>query len=87
MRCTHPSLAKIETITARLLNHALHMRLVASGKLIPTILLTAFPQEADRVRALRAGVTCYLAKPFEETELATCVASALASARPGRRPS
>src|SRR5262245_10757912 len=42
----------------------LHNRLAGSGNTIPTILITAFPNDADRARALRAGVVCYLAKPF-----------------------
>ena len=57
----------------------LHERLAAAGKSIPTIVITAFPQAADRVRALQAGVLCYLSKPFEESELAACISSALGS--------
>jgi CheY-like chemotaxis protein len=34
----------------------LHDRLVAAGKAIPTIVITAFPKDADRARALQAGV-------------------------------
>ena len=55
----------------------LHDRLIASGKTCPTIVVTAFPKEADRVRALRAGVICYLAKPFDHRELVGCIMSAL----------
>jgi FixJ family two-component response regulator len=51
----------------------LHDHLVRSGKIIPTILITAFPKDADRGRALGAGVKCYLAKPFSEIELLTCI--------------
>src|SRR5262245_7442713 len=57
----------------------LHTRLVESGTAIPTILITAFPNERDRVRARQAGVICYLAKPFNDEELLSCVRSALAS--------
>ena len=57
----------------------LHDQLVRSGKIIPTILITAFPKEADRGRALRTGVKCYLAKPFSESELLTCIQSGLGS--------
>ena len=57
----------------------LHERLAAAGKSIPTIVITAFPQAADRMRALQAGVLCYLAKPFEESELVACISSALRS--------
>jgi FixJ family two-component response regulator len=55
----------------------LHDRLVAAGESIPTILITAHPDETARSRALRAGVLCYLAKPFSEDELLGCVRSAV----------
>ena len=55
----------------------LHDRLVASGEPIPTILITAFPDERARERALQAGVTCYLAKPFSEDHLLACIRSIL----------
>lgn len=48
---------------------ALYGQLVASGRQIPTILITAYPDEAVRSRALNAGVTAYLVKPFSEQEL------------------
>ena len=52
--------------------------LVGSGNFVPTILITAFPDEGDRLRAKRAGVHCYLVKPFNESELLACIQSALA---------
>jgi FixJ family two-component response regulator len=55
----------------------LHNRLVASGEPIPTILITAFPDERSRERALQAGVICYLAKPFSEDDLLACIRSNL----------
>jgi FixJ family two-component response regulator len=55
----------------------LHDRLVASGKIIPTILITAFPNATDRARVLKAGVHCYLPKPFDEKDLLACLRSAL----------
>ena len=54
----------------------LHDRL-ASCKPIPTILITAFPDERARERALQAGVVCYLTKPFSEDELLACIRSIL----------
>ena len=57
----------------------LYDHLVGSGRQVPTILITAFPDDKDRARALRAGVSCYLAKPFNEAELLACIRSALAS--------
>jgi FixJ family two-component response regulator len=53
----------------------LHNRLVASDEPIPTILITAFPDERSRQRALQAGVTCYLTKPFSEDDLLVCIRS------------
>jgi FixJ family two-component response regulator len=55
----------------------LHNRLVASGEPIPTILITAFPDERSRDRSLQAGVTCYLTKPFSEDDLLACIRSIL----------
>ncbi len=55
----------------------LHDRLVRSGNLIPTILITAFPNARDRVRAQRAGVRWYVTKPFKESELLDCIREAL----------
>ena len=61
----------------------LHHRLVGSGNAIPTILITAFPNYRDRTRALKNGVRCYLAKPFNENELLDCIRGALkTSGRP-----
>jgi FixJ family two-component response regulator len=57
----------------------LHDHLVRSGKNIPTILITAFPRDADRGRALRTGVKCYLTKPFSDSDLLACIQSGLGS--------
>ena len=51
----------------------LHQHLVASNHAIPTILMTAYPDERVREQALKANVVCYLAKPFEAEELLDCV--------------
>ena len=56
----------------------LHERLVASGISIPTIVITAFPQDADRFRAEQSGIWCYLAKPCDEMQLLRCIRAALA---------
>lgn len=47
----------------------LYGRLVVRGTPIPTILVTAYPDEQTRARALGAGVSAYLAKPFSGSEL------------------
>jgi FixJ family two-component response regulator len=61
----------------------LHDHLAQSGRTIPTILVTAFPNDRDRTRAVKAGVVCYLAKPFNDQDLLRCVRSALESRRVG----
>jgi FixJ family two-component response regulator len=63
----------------------LHQRLSASENPVPTILITAYPDDGVRERALSAGVIGYLSKPFEEDDLLACVRSALTSARSGGR--
>jgi len=55
----------------------LHRHLVASGKTIPTILVTAYPDDTARQRALADGVVCYLSKPFDESDLFACIRSSL----------
>jgi len=44
---------------------------------VPVIFLSAFGDEADRVRGLRAGADDYIVKPFGADELKARVASAL----------
>ena len=62
---------------------ALHQQLASSGSPIPTILITAYPDDAVRARALKAGVYCYLAKPFAAEELLGCVGTAITAGRQG----
>jgi FixJ family two-component response regulator len=61
----------------------LHSHLAQSGKTIPTILVTAFPNDRDRARALKAGVVSYLVKPFKDADLLECIRSGLESHRVG----
>jgi FixJ family two-component response regulator len=56
----------------------LHRRLVALGKSIPTVLITAFPEKNVRASALGAGIVGCLTKPFGEQVLLDCISSALA---------
>lgn len=60
----------------------LHRHLVDAGYAIPTILVTAYPDEADRNRALNDGVVCYLCKPVDDYQLERCINSALKSSKP-----
>src|SRR3546814_3685798 len=63
----------------------LYRHLIAVGTPIPTVLVTAYPDEAVRARALKAGSRCYLAKPLEPDALLGCIRSALASLTGGAR--
>ena len=63
----------------------LHRHLSASGKVIPTVLVTAYPDDGVRERALAAGVSGYLSKPFDENDLLACIRSALTNARSSGR--
>lgn len=55
----------------------LHRQLVSSGNRIPVILITAYPDNATRTRALQAGAIAYLAKPFNDDDLLECINAAL----------
>ena len=55
----------------------LHRELLDAGCAIPTILVTAYPNEGDRERALNEGVVCYLRKPVDEQVLKRCLHAAL----------
>ena len=56
----------------------LHRHLIHAGYMIPTILVTAYPDETTRNRALLDGVVCYLSKPVDDEHLERCLLSALA---------
>jgi FixJ family two-component response regulator len=57
----------------------LYRSLIDRGHTIPTILITAYPIDADRDRALDDGVVCYLGKPVDGTLLKRCLRAALGS--------
>ncbi len=59
----------------------LYGRLIDAGRAIPTILITAYPDDTVRERALNDGVVCYLRKPFEEADLLLWVREALGRGR------
>ena len=59
----------------------LYQVLVASGERIPTVIITAHPEELTQARARQAGITCYLSKPFAPDDLVECVREALAKQR------
>jgi FixJ family two-component response regulator len=60
----------------------LYSRLIAAGHKIPTILVTAYPDEAIRARALKGGIVCYLLKPFDDNDLMDCVRKAVEGGKP-----
>ena len=60
----------------------LHRRLIDAGYAIPTILVTAYPDDDVRARALNDGVVCYLRKPVDEKHLMRCLRAALHSGEP-----
>jgi DNA-binding response OmpR family regulator len=62
----------------------LYQKLVASGNGIPTVIITAHPEELTQARAREAGITCYLTKPFGPDELLECVNEALARSQGSR---
>jgi FixJ family two-component response regulator len=60
----------------------LYRHLANAGYSIPTILVTAFPNDTDRVRALNDGIVCYLRKPINDEHLIRCLRAALPSGEP-----
>lgn len=52
--------------------------LIARGVRVPTIFITAFPEENTRRQAMMAGAVGYLGKPFSEESLIRCLDAALA---------
>ena len=55
----------------------------ARGKDTPFIFITAFPDDTTRARALQAGATCFLSKPFAGPNLISCLCVALEQDRRG----
>jgi CheY-like chemotaxis protein len=60
----------------------MYQQLLARGERIPTVLITAYPEDTLRARAREAGIVCCLIKPFAPDELLECVNRALGSAAP-----
>ncbi len=57
----------------------LYRNLINSGRPIPTILMTSYPDADVEARALSEGVVCYLRKPLDARHLVRCVRAALKS--------
>jgi FixJ family two-component response regulator len=60
----------------------LHGRLIKLGYAIPTILVTAYPDEGVRDQVMKDGVVCYLSKPVDDGDLERCLRSALNRGKP-----
>ena len=52
-------------------------KLIAQGYHLPIIFLTAFPEVRARAQALAAGAIGFLAKPFNDEMLITCLNEAI----------
>ena len=61
----------------------LYRALIAAGAFIPTVIITAHPEELTQSRAREVGIGCYLSKPFAPDELLECVGEALAKPKRG----
>jgi FixJ family two-component response regulator len=57
----------------------LQRRLIEQGVDMPTIFITAFPEEGTRARAMTSGAAGYLGKPFSVESLVECLDVALGS--------
>jgi FixJ family two-component response regulator len=57
----------------------LYRHLIETGRAIPTILVTAYPNDVDKARALNDGIICYLRKPVDEQNLVQCLRAVLRS--------
>ncbi|QGZ64970.1 response regulator transcription factor [Paraburkholderia acidisoli] len=47
------------------------------GLAVPVILMTAFAKDGDEARAKALGATCFLNKPFQDTDILRCLEHAL----------
>jgi FixJ family two-component response regulator len=55
----------------------LYRYLIETGHAIPTVLVTAYPDDGARARALKEGIICYLRKPVNDELLKRCLRAAL----------
>jgi len=61
----------------------LQKRLIAQGRRLPIIFITAFPDDGMQRRVLDAGAIGFLSKPFSDESLIQCLDMALANYSPG----
>ena len=55
----------------------LQEELQSQGRYMPVILITAYPNEKQRSRALNGGAVGVLSKPFNEESLIRCLTAAI----------
>ena len=56
-------------------------KLIGQGHHFPIIFVTAFPEMKARAKALASGAIGFLAKPFNDEMLVTCLSEALGARR------
>ncbi|WP_342236179.1 response regulator transcription factor [Inquilinus sp. OTU3971] len=61
----------------------LQAKLIATGRVFPMILMTAFPTDAVRDRVMAAGACAFIAKPYDGETISRCLQAAL---DPAHRP-
>src|SRR6516164_9906935 len=83
----HTSCLIVDVHMPRMTGTELHSHLVGSGYDIPTILITAYPDDSARARALGQGVVGYLTKPIDEEVLLGSVKSVLHRTKSDENPS
>lgn len=66
---------QMDGISGMELSQILHDR----GDTTPVILMTAYPDQRIRDRAMEAGAVAFLGKPFEGKDLIACIEQALAA--------
>ena len=54
-------------------------QLIAQGRSIPMIFMTAFPDENEKARVLNAGAIGFLTKPIAQKTLVECLTRAFAA--------
>ena len=59
-------------------------RLIADGRNMPTVFISAFSDERVQQKVLGSGAIGYLHKPFEEDRLIACIDTALKGRSTGR---
>jgi FixJ family two-component response regulator len=64
----------------------LYKQLIDTGHAIPTILVTAYPDDTVQESMLTLGVECYLSKPLEEAHLISCLHCVFARGKSTREP-